>query len=136
MRLLWEESAWEDYLDWQSQDKRTLKRINQLIRDIQLGIFVAETPLRLGKQMHKRDLSALQDRIFPVVVFRKPDAEIGALEQVDPVDKKRVQLLCLLLFCVRVGKVGAGRRDLLLQLFQIALDTVDNILDRIVYTHR
>lgn len=26
--------AWEDYLYWQTQDKRTLKRINQLLRDI------------------------------------------------------------------------------------------------------
>lgn len=33
MRLLWEESAWEDYLDWQKQDKKTLKRINMLIKD-------------------------------------------------------------------------------------------------------
>lgn len=35
MRLLWEESAWEDYLSWQNLDRKTLKRINQLIRDIQ-----------------------------------------------------------------------------------------------------
>ena len=35
MRLLWEESAWEDYLGWQNLDRKTLKRINQLIRDIQ-----------------------------------------------------------------------------------------------------
>lgn len=28
------EEGWEDYLYWQSQDKRTLKRINQLLRDI------------------------------------------------------------------------------------------------------
>ena len=35
MRLLWEESAWADYLGWQAEDKKTLKRINQLIRDIQ-----------------------------------------------------------------------------------------------------
>ena len=34
MRLLWEESAWEDYISWQSQDKKTLKRINQIIKDI------------------------------------------------------------------------------------------------------
>ena len=27
MRLLWEDRAWEDYLFWQSQDKKTLKRI-------------------------------------------------------------------------------------------------------------
>ena len=26
--------AWEDYLYWQTQDKKTLKRINQLIQDI------------------------------------------------------------------------------------------------------
>ena len=37
MRLLWEDRAWEDYLYWQTQDKKTLKRINALIRDIQRG---------------------------------------------------------------------------------------------------
>jgi toxin YoeB len=26
--------AWEDYVYWQSQDKKTLKRINRLLRDI------------------------------------------------------------------------------------------------------
>ena len=31
MRLLWEDRAWEDYLYWQKQDKKTLKRINILI---------------------------------------------------------------------------------------------------------
>ncbi len=31
--LRWTDDAWEDYLYWQSQDKRTLKRINALIRD-------------------------------------------------------------------------------------------------------
>lgn len=34
MRLLWEERAWEDYLYWQTQDKKALKRINALIKDI------------------------------------------------------------------------------------------------------
>ena len=28
------EEGWEDYLYWQTQDKRTLKRINQLLRGI------------------------------------------------------------------------------------------------------
>ena len=28
------DDAWEDYLYWQTQDKKTLKRINQLIQDI------------------------------------------------------------------------------------------------------
>lgn len=27
-------AAWEDYIYWQSQDKKTLKRINELIRDV------------------------------------------------------------------------------------------------------
>lgn len=39
MRLLWEDRAWEDYLYWQTQDKRTLKRINLLIRDIKRTPF-------------------------------------------------------------------------------------------------
>jgi len=27
MKIVWFEEAWEDYLYWQSQDKKTLKRI-------------------------------------------------------------------------------------------------------------
>lgn len=33
-RLAWTPEAWADYLHWQGTDKATLKRINQLIRDI------------------------------------------------------------------------------------------------------
>ena len=32
---IWSDDAWADYLYWQSQDKKTLKRINQLIQDIE-----------------------------------------------------------------------------------------------------
>lgn len=39
MKLLWEETAWEDYCYWQTQDKKTLKRINMLIKDIQRNTF-------------------------------------------------------------------------------------------------
>ena len=39
MRLLWEDRAWEDYLYWQMQDKKVLKRINALIKDIQRDTF-------------------------------------------------------------------------------------------------
>ena len=35
MKLLWEDRAWSDYLYWQTQDKKTLKRINALIKNIQ-----------------------------------------------------------------------------------------------------
>ncbi|MBD5105111.1 MAG: Txe/YoeB family addiction module toxin [Ruminococcaceae bacterium] len=30
----WDDYAWEDYLYWQTQDKKTLKRINILLQDI------------------------------------------------------------------------------------------------------
>lgn len=39
MRLLWEDRAWKEYLYWQAQDKKILKRINALIRDIQRDTF-------------------------------------------------------------------------------------------------
>ena len=32
---IWSDDAWEDYLYWQTQDKKTVKRINQLIKDIE-----------------------------------------------------------------------------------------------------
>lgn len=35
MKLVFSENAWEDYLYWQKTDKKILKRINQLISDIQ-----------------------------------------------------------------------------------------------------
>ncbi len=34
MIKIWQDDAWEDYLYWQNQDKKTLKRINQLLKDI------------------------------------------------------------------------------------------------------
>ena len=32
---IWSDDAWEDYLYWQTQDKKTIKRINQLLKDIE-----------------------------------------------------------------------------------------------------
>lgn len=34
MKLLWLSDAWDDYLYWQQTDKKTLKKINDLIKDI------------------------------------------------------------------------------------------------------
>ena len=39
MRLLWEDRAWDDYLYWQTQDKKVLKRVNLLIKDIRRNPF-------------------------------------------------------------------------------------------------
>jgi toxin YoeB len=34
VKLTWTDHAWDDYLYWPGQDRRTLKRINALIADI------------------------------------------------------------------------------------------------------
>ena len=39
MKLIFSENAWDDYLYWQKTDKKTLKRINQLISDVQRSPF-------------------------------------------------------------------------------------------------
>ena len=35
MRKTWTDGAWEDYLYWQTQDRRTLRKVNDLVRDIE-----------------------------------------------------------------------------------------------------
>lgn len=34
MNKLWQDEAWADYLYWQQQDRKTLKRINLLLQDV------------------------------------------------------------------------------------------------------
>ena len=58
MRLLWEDRAWDDYLYWQTQDKKTLKRINALIKEMNRTPFEG-----LGKpEPLKYSLSGLWSR--------------------------------------------------------------------------
>ena len=39
-QLAFDRSGWEDYTSWQSQDRKTLKRINLLIQDVLRDPFV------------------------------------------------------------------------------------------------
>lgn len=56
--LLFTSRAWSDYLYWQTQDKKTLKRINTLLRNIERGSFDG-----LGKpEPLKEDLSGFWSR--------------------------------------------------------------------------
>ncbi len=58
MRTAWDNEAWEDYLYWQTQDKKTLKRVNALIQDIQRNHFEG-----IGKpEPLKNDLSGYWSR--------------------------------------------------------------------------
>ena len=39
MHKIWFDEAWIDYIYWQTQDKKTLKRINNLIKDTECNPF-------------------------------------------------------------------------------------------------
>ena len=75
MKILWEEHAWEEYLQWQLQDKKTLKRINLLIKDIQRKCYCG-----IGKpEPLKEDLSTWWSRRIDDVnriVYKEKDGAI------------------------------------------------------------
>ena len=53
MNKLWHDKAWEEYIQWQSEDKKTIKRINNLLKDIDSHPFSGigkPEPLRGDKQ--------------------------------------------------------------------------------------
>jgi toxin YoeB len=49
VKLVWDETAWGDYVSWQTVDRRILNRINALIRDIQRGAGAGEPHVGIGK---------------------------------------------------------------------------------------
>ncbi len=57
-RIIFSKNSWEDYLSWQMEDKKILKKINSLIREIQ------STPYEgTGKpEPLKHDLAGLWSR--------------------------------------------------------------------------
>lgn len=42
MRKIWSSRSWEEYLAWQNEDRRILKRINAIIKDIERNSFLME----------------------------------------------------------------------------------------------
>ena len=61
--LIWDVKAWQDYIYWQSQDKKILKRINRLIKN------TLATPFEgIGKpEPLKENLSGARIEDSPVV---------------------------------------------------------------------
>ena len=56
--LSWTDEAWNSYVYWQTQDKKTLKRINKLISDVKRAPFDG-----IGKpEPLKENLSGLWSR--------------------------------------------------------------------------
>ena len=39
MRITFSRNAWEDYVSWQTEDKKMLRKINELIKEIQRTPF-------------------------------------------------------------------------------------------------
>ena len=35
MKIIWDNKAWEEYVEWQTIDRKIVKKINELIKDIQ-----------------------------------------------------------------------------------------------------
>lgn len=58
MRLIFSKNSWEDYVSWQSEDKKILKKINELVKDIERSPHKG-----LGKpEALKYDLAGLWSR--------------------------------------------------------------------------
>ncbi|MCK9220923.1 MAG: Txe/YoeB family addiction module toxin, partial [Bacteroidales bacterium] len=58
MKVTFSQNAWEDYISWQSEDKKILKKINSLIKEIQRNPYDG-----IGKpEPLKYDLSGLWSR--------------------------------------------------------------------------
>jgi toxin YoeB len=75
MRIVFSENAWKDYLSWQGEDKKILKKINDLIKDI------SRTPFQgIGKsEPLKHNLSGFWSRRINQdhrIVYRADNDEI------------------------------------------------------------
>ena len=75
MKLLWDERAWNDYLSWQDTDRKTLRKINALLKDIQCSPYDG-----IGKPEHlKENLSGWWSRRIDSanrIVYREKDGVI------------------------------------------------------------
>ena len=86
MRILWEEQAWEDYLGWQMEDKKTLRKINRLIKDIQRNRYEG-----IGKpEPLKENYSGWWSRRIDEenrIVYKEKDGAIVSLHRVKVIMK-------------------------------------------------
>jgi len=58
MKKLWTDRTWDEYLFWQEQDKKTLRKLNELITDIERSPYAG-----IGKpEPLKHDLSGWWSR--------------------------------------------------------------------------
>ena len=72
MKKIWFDEAWEEYLYWQTQDKKTIKRINALLKDIErdsgadglmraIVLFIVSMTVFL-KSFHAKDIMRIEKK--------------------------------------------------------------------------
>ena len=71
MVKLWGEEAWEDYLYWQQQDRKILKRINQLLKDVDRNGYTG-----IGWVVGDGTFAALSPRLT-LTAYRKANVNTG-----------------------------------------------------------
>lgn len=76
--ILFTSDAWDDYVYWQGQDKKTLRRINVLIKDVQRAPFEG-----IGKpEPLKENLSGFWSRRIDEsnrLIYEVSDADIAII---------------------------------------------------------
>jgi toxin YoeB len=79
MTKIWHDTAWEDYIYWQTQDRKTLKRINKLLQDIERNGYTG-----IGKpEPLKHDLQSFWSVKIDEknrLVFRIEDGELEIVQ--------------------------------------------------------
>jgi toxin YoeB len=75
----WDDAAWQDYIYWQGQDKKTLKRINLLLKDIDREPYVGLGKPEVLKYEYSRYWSRRIDE-FNRIVYRIHDEKIEIIQ--------------------------------------------------------
>ena len=74
MITAWDEEAWADYVYWQGQDKKVLKKINELIKDIvrngTKGLGKAEKLKYMNGDWYSRRIDKVNRLVFRIVENR------------------------------------------------------------------
>jgi toxin YoeB len=70
MQKAWTDEAWEEYVRWQTLDKKTLKRINAILKDIDRSPFVGigkPEPLKHAQQGYwSRRIDAVNRIVYKI----------------------------------------------------------------------
>lgn len=67
MKILFHEKAFEEYLYWQKNDRKSLKRLNNIIKDVMRNPYEGlgkPEPLRYALQGYRSRRITLEDRII------------------------------------------------------------------------